>query len=103
MIKILAVLDKAFDSLGQAKTQKGFFITMITAAALQVFPDLPQEDLTKVFDYILILVNGFGQVWLSLGVIHSFVKNKMIKKAIIPPSIEKAAENGQIVLIVKPN
>lgn len=101
-MNFLQLIDKALGSLGQSKTQKGFFITLISGLALQLFPDLPQNDIAKIADYVLLIVNGAAQAWMSIGVVHQYVKNKLINKDVIPPSIEKRAKTGEKVLIVKP-
>lgn len=99
---ILKFLDKIFGTLGEKKTQKGFFITAVTAVVIKFFPDFPQEDWIKLVDYVVITLNGLGTIWGSIGVLHQWVKDQLLKSNIIPASVEKLAEGGKTVLVVKP-
>ncbi len=99
---ILKFLDKILGTLGERKTQKGFFVAAITAVLVKFFPDFPQEDWAKIVEFITLTLNSLGVVWGSFGVLHQWVKDQLLKANIIPASVKKLAEEGKTVLVVKP-
>lgn len=96
-------LDKLLDFLGRKKAQKGLAVTIITGALVKVFPDFPQDSFVLVLDQGLIVANATAQIWLGLGIIHQWVKDRLLAKDIIPPSVEKKAEEGKMVVVVRPS
>jgi hypothetical protein len=84
------------------KTQKGFFVTALTTLLIQFFPDFPKEDWSKVVEFCIATLNAAATIWGSLGVLHQWVKDRILAAGTIPQSIKKLAEEGKKVLIVKP-
>lgn len=98
---ILKLFDKILGTLGEKKAQKGFFVTAITAVIIKFYPDFPQEDWTKIVEFVVQILNGAGAVWVSLGVVHQFIKDKILAGGAIPESVKKLAAEGKEILIVK--
>ncbi len=103
MKSLFVFLDKILDTIGQKKAQKGSVVFILTSLVLQFFPTFPQEEATKFVDGVVVAFNVLSQIWISVGILHQWVKDQLLKKDIIPPSVEKAAEAGQTVVLVKPN
>lgn len=96
------ILDKFLALFGQKKSQKGFFVTALTALVIKFFPDFPESAFTDVVEKVTLILSVIGQLWISIGVLHLWVKDRLIAANIIPPSIKAQAEAGKTVVIVEP-
>lgn len=93
-------LDKLLGVLGERKSQKGFIVTALSAIALKYFPDFPKESFSNIVDSVLQLISLVGSIWLSIGVVHQWVKDQILKFGLIPPSVVKRAEETGLPQVV---
>lgn len=96
------ILDKFLALFGQKKSQKGFFVAALTGLVIKFFPDFPEGAFTDLIEKGTLLINILGQMWISIGLLHQWIKDRLVAENIIPPSVKTEAQAGKTIVIVEP-